>query len=186
MEEEIKGIVYSKNVIEFATVSVQYCDYLENIEGGQLNDVADKLTKLLALLYLKASVLPDTEPLDEEHVEVFVTETHYGYIASLLCGVFGDKDDYLEVFLEDMKYSETPILANISEDLTDIYQDLKNFLHIFEMGVEETMNDALYVCHENFKEYWGQKLVNVLRALHSLKYSPKEDEDELLTEEEEW
>ena len=37
------------------------------------------------------------------------------------------------------------------------------------------MNDALYVCIENFKSYWGQKLVNVLRALHSLKYTTSPD-----------
>ena len=37
------------------------------------------------------------------------------------------------------------------------------------------MNDALYVCTENFKMYWGQKLVNALRALHSLKYTVDTD-----------
>lgn len=70
-----------------------------------------------------------------------------------------------------MKYSDTPITASISEDLSDIYQDLKNFITVFERGVTDNMNDALYFCIENFKSYWGQKLVNVLRALHSLKYT---------------
>lgn len=88
-----------------------------------------------------------------------------------------------------MKYSETPISASISEDLTDIYQDIKNFITIFERGITENMNDALYVCMENFKAYWGQKLVNVLRALHSLKYSTEpdalEDEDLEQTDNEE-
>ena len=70
-----------------------------------------------------------------------------------------------------MKYSDTPITASVSEDLSDIYQDLKNFITVFERGVTDNMNDALYLCIENFKSYWGQKLVNVLRALHSLKYT---------------
>jgi hypothetical protein len=36
----------------------------------------------------------------------------------------------------------------------------------------------LFVCTENFKIYWGQKLVNALRALHSLKYSADTDNPE--------
>lgn len=187
MSQEIKSLVFSRNVIEFATVSVEYCGYLENVEGEEMSEVTDKLTKILALLYLKASVLPETELQDDGLQEVYVTEAHYNFISSKLVSIFGEKDDYLEVFLEDMQYSETPILANISEDLTDIYQDLKNFLHIYEIGIEENMNDALYLCEENFKTYWGQKLVNVLRALHSVKYSSRnEDEDDGLLNEEEW
>lgn len=186
MEQDIKTLVFSKNVIEFVTVSVQYCGYLENLEEDSVEEVADKLTKILALLYLKASVLPETEPVDEGSPEMFVTEAHYSFISSRLCSIFGENDDYLEVFMEDMKYSDTPILASISEDLTDVYQDLKNFLHIYEQGIEENMNDALFLCVENFKSYWGQKLVNVLRALHNLKYSSKEEEDEFLNQEEEW
>lgn len=187
IEQDIKSIVFSRNVVEFATVSVQYCGYLENLEDDEIADVTDKMTKILALLYLKAAVLPDTELLDEENsLEVFVTEAHYSYVSSKLCAIFKEKDDYLEVFLDDMKYSDTPILANISEDLTDIYQDLKNFLHIYELGIEENMHDALYICTENFKAYWGQKLVNVLRALHSLKYNSREDDEDEFLSEEEW
>ena len=32
--------------------------------------------------------------------------------------------------------------------------------------VEEVMNDALYECMEAYKEHWGQKLLNGMRALH--------------------
>ena len=43
------------------------------------------------------------------------------------------------------------------------------------------MNDSLAICQENFGLLWGQKLVNTMRALHDVKYSPKargEDEEE--------
>ena len=33
----------------------------------------------------------------------------------------GDKDDYLDVFVQDMVYSDQPIKKSISEDLADIY-----------------------------------------------------------------
>ncbi|MDH6307201.1 hypothetical protein M2451_002435 [Dysgonomonas sp. PFB1-18] len=171
MTDQLKEIVYSRDTIEFVTVAVQYCAFLENFEETTESELTDKLTKLLPLLYLKASLVPETDTVNEEDPEISVTEDDYNYISSRLYNIYLNNDAYLEVFLQDMKYSETPIAASISEDLADIYQDLKNFATIFERGITENMNDALYVCIENFKEYWGQKLVNVLRALHSLKYT---------------
>ncbi len=171
MSDQLKEIVYSKDSIEFVTVAVQYCAFLEDIEDITEAELTDKLTKLLPLLYLKASLVPDTDTVSDEDQEISVTEDIYNYISSKLYNIFLDKDTYLEVFLQDMKYSDTPISASVSEDLADIYQDLKNFVTIFERGVTENMNDALYICSEHFKAYWGQKLVNVLRALHQIKYS---------------
>ena len=182
MENRLKEIVYSHNSIEFVTVAVQYCAFLEDFKETTESELTDKLTKILPLLYLKASLVPETDTVNEEDLEITVTENDYNYISSKLYNVFLNNDTYLEVFLQDMKYSETPISASISEDLADIYQDLKNFATIFERGITEDMNDALYGCMENFRLYWGQKLVNVLRALHSLKYSPEIDglgDDEL-------
>ena len=77
-----------------------------------------------------------------------------------------------------MKYSEEPLAASISEGLADIYQDLKDFISTYRLGNEPQMLEALYICYENFVSYWGQQLVNVLRALHNVKYSPNDNDDE--------
>ncbi len=36
------------------------------------------------------------------------------------------------------------------------------------------MVEALWLCMDNFKTFWGQRLVNSLRAVHSLVYSDKD------------
>lgn len=190
-KELTSNVVFSKNVVEFVTVAVQYCTFLENPENQTSKEYTDKLTKLLPLLYLKAALLPETEIEEDIYPEITVTEDDYNYIISKLYTAYKENDTYLEVFLEDMKYSDTPIAASISEDIADIYQDIKNFISIYEQGIEENMSEGLYTCYENFKLYWGQKLVNVLRALHSLKYSIGEenpDEDDLDSDniQEEW
>lgn len=190
-KELASNVVFSKNVVEFVTVAVQYCTFLENPENQTSKEYTDKLTKLLPLLYLKAALLPETEIEEDIYPEITVTEDDYNYIISKLYTAYKENDTYLEVFLEDMKYSDTPIAASISEDIADIYQDIKNFISIYEQGIEENMSEGLYTCYENFKLYWGQKLVNVLRALHSLKYSIGEenpDEDDLDSDniQEEW
>ena len=60
----------------------------------------------------------------------------------------------------------------------DIYQDIKDFIFVFQLGLNETMNDSLAICQENFGTLWGQKLVNTLRALHDVKYNQEEEEEE--------
>ena len=178
------NIVFSKNVVEFVTVAVQYCSFLEQVEIDSASESTDKLTKLLPLLYLKAVLVPEVVIESEIYPEITVTEDDYNFVLSKIYNIYKGDDAYLEVFLDDMKYSDTPISASIAEDLTDIYQDIKNFISIYEMGDEDSMLEALYTCFDHFKLYWGQKLVNVLRALHSLKYSliPSDSQDDSLSD----
>lgn len=174
-EDYLKSIVYSPAVVEFVTVAVQFCNFLEVADEQSTHDFTAKATKLLPLLYLKATLLPENESVLDEEVERYVDEETYALVAHKVEQVMRDRDAYLEVFLQDMKYSETPISAFVSEDLADIYQDVKDFVCIYETGMTENMNDALHLLAEHFRSYWGQKLVNVLRALHSVHYDMAEE-----------
>ena len=116
--------------------------------------------------------------MEEEPLEVFVTEDDYEGVRRAIADVLGYQDDYLEVFLPDMAYSDTPIKKCISEDLADIYQDLKDFIGVFQLGMNSSMNDALCVCKEHFAEFWGQRLVNTMRALHDVKYNATDEADQ--------
>ena len=123
-------------------------------------------------------MLPPCEMLGDSEPETFVTEDDYEVIRLTLANLMGEKDDYLEVFVQDMVYSDTPIKKNISEDLADIYQDVKNFVSVFKLGFDETMHDSLALCKENFALYWGQTLVNTMRALHDVRYNHPDEEAE--------
>ena len=165
------------NVIEFVTVAAEFCAFLERAERMKRSDFVDTSLKILPLLYLKASMLPKCETIGEEVLETYVTEEIYEILRINLAELMGDKDDYLDVFVQDMVYSDQPIKKSISEDLADIYQDIKDFIFVFQLGLNETMNDSLAICQENFGMLWGQKLVNTLRALHDVKYSQQDEED---------
>lgn len=169
-EENFDHIVYSKNVIEFATVANEYCLFLEKINSFSRKGFVEKIQKLLPLLYLKASLIPAVEDENVETPEKFLTEVDYTFLLDKLSAKMGHHDNYLEVFDPGMQFSETPIEASISENLCDIYQDLKDFIFTFRLGTIELMTDAVWECKKNFNEFWGQKLVNCLRAIHSLLY----------------
>lgn len=177
MKMEDKSPVYSRDVMELVTVAVEYCAFLENTEEKTRMNFVDTLMKLMPLLYLKAALLPKYEVLDDEYyAEDYVTEENYNIVRANISIIMGEKDDYLDVFMEDMKYSETPILATVSENLADIYQELKSFVMAYKNATdEEQMMNALAEVKDAFQFSWGQKLVNVQRALHEVRYSEEDD-----------
>ncbi|HIY88348.1 MAG TPA: DUF5063 domain-containing protein [Candidatus Bacteroides pullicola] len=176
-------VIFDRDVIEFVTVAAEFCKYLEQAEGKQRTTFVDTTLKILPLLYLKATLLPPCETLGEDLPEHYVTEETYEVLRMTLAGILAEKDAYLDVFMEDMKYSDQPITRYISEDLADIYQDIKDFIFVFQLGLNETMHDALAICQENFRLYWGQKLVNTLRALHEARYLQGDEEEDMDSEE---
>ena len=174
--EHTSQVIFDKNSIEFVTVAAEYCSFIERSRGADKKSFVDTALKILPLLYLKASLIPECELIGEGDLEVFVTEGDYEYVRLVVAHVMGAQDDYLEVFHPDMAYSDTPIKKTISEDLADIYQDLKDFISVFQLGMNATMNDSLCVCKEHFAEFWGQRLVNTMRALHDVKYNTSDEE----------
>ena len=176
--EQTSQVIFDKNSIEFVTVAAEYCAFIERSRGADRSSFVDTALKILPLLYLKASLIPECELMEEEPLEVFVTEDDYEGVRRAVADILGYKDDYLEVFLPDMAYSDTPIKKCISEDLADIYQDLKDFIGVFQLGMNTSMNDALSVCKEHFAEFWGQRLVNTMRALHDVKYNATDEADQ--------
>lgn len=173
-----KSIVYSRNVVEFATVAKEYCAFLENCQQHKKKSFVLAAQKLLPLLYYKASLLPETEPVYEEGNERFVTEEDYNLIMNRLKELLGSNDDFIEVNDPRIDENEGSFTASISEYLSDVWQDLKNFTMIYQVGNDDVINDALWECRSNFEEYWGIRLVNAIRALHILVFSGVDLEQE--------
>ncbi|MBR2936496.1 MAG: DUF5063 domain-containing protein [Paludibacteraceae bacterium] len=168
MTGENTHYVYSEAAIEFVTVAVQLCLYLEQVKEQEKSDFIEKMLCILPLLYLKARLLPKATEEMDGYPERFVTEMEYEEMRQCVAGLMGEDDAYLEVFVEDMRYSDEPITAFISENIADIYQEIKDLACNYQTREESVMNDALVSCLEGFEQHWGQKLLNVLRALHVL------------------
>lgn len=168
---DINQIVYSKNVVEFVTVANEYCAVMENVARFTPRENLEKLQKILPLLYLKASMLPRVERVLDDELEKFVTELDYNVLHQKWLQLLNENDSFYEVFDPSIQFGNETVTASISENLVDIYQDLKDFLTSYSIGNEEVMNDTLSECIYHFEEFWGQQLVNVLRAVHMLIHS---------------
>jgi hypothetical protein len=166
--------VYSRNVVEFVAVANEFCKYAEHAKELKGAEILQIMQRILPFLYLKASLLPKLEPFFEDGNEKFVTEDDWNGINEILREKFGTANDYLEVFDEKINETEGPVVASISENISDIYQDMKDFLLLYQTGTGEVMNDAVWECRMNFENFWGQKLVNAMRAIHKFIYSGEE------------
>jgi len=179
--------VYSRNVIEFVAVANEFCKYAEHAGELKGDELLKILQRILPLMYLKASLLPQLDPFFEDGNEKFITENDWLRIHENLRDKFGTADDYREVFDEKAKETEDAVVSSISENMADIYQDIKDFLLLYQTGTTEVMNDAIWECRLNFENFWGQKLVNSMRAIHSFIYSGEEigkiEEDDISDDE---
>jgi hypothetical protein len=169
-----QDVLYSRSVVEFVAVANEFCKYAERAREIKGDELLRILQRLLPLMYLKASLLPALNPFFEEGNEKFVSEADWTRVHDILREKFGTADDYLEVFDDKIKDTEGPVTSSISENMADIFQDVKDFLLLYQTGTDEVMNDAIWECRMNFETIWGQKLLNAMRAIHKFIYSGEE------------
>ena len=70
-------VIFSRNTVEFVTVAAEFCAYLERAEALRRKEFVDTILKILPLLYIKASMLPECEMVSDNEPESFVTEEDY-------------------------------------------------------------------------------------------------------------
>jgi hypothetical protein len=162
--------VFSKNTIEFVTVANEYCKFIETSDELSLTEFVDRAHRLLPLLYLKGTLIPVVEEPEEQFNEKSLTEQQYNSIFEHLAKKFGTFDAFEEVYDRLRQQNDEPVQLSIAENLTDIYQDMFDFIMQYRIGINDIMYGAIWECRQSFEQYWGQRIVNILRVLHYLKY----------------
>ena len=162
----------SPNSLAFIGLSNEYCNAVEQAAQSERNDFVASMTRLLPRIYIAASDLQTSTDFDDVYyIDDSLEEDSYDAVRRGIESCLGEDDTYLEVFEEDMKYSDTPIAASIAEGLSDIYQVLFNFLTAVRDSTEENINSAISLVGEDFRQYWSRPLCNVLRAVNHIRYS---------------
>lgn len=166
MQNDNKNL-YSQSVIDFITVSTEFCKYVEQLEGKDIQNFCQVMRGLLPMIYLKATLLKQIPETDGWNTKK-LTEDDYNYVRNSIASILGSQDDFLDTFVDDFQYSETPVLCTISENIADIYQQLRELVEVYRNGYEDAMLVELYEVLDEFHIQWGQKLLNALRAIHNI------------------
>lgn len=162
----------SNNTLAFIALSNEYCAAVENVLAAETSDFVDKMLRLLPRIYISAlDIKADMMTGEGGYIAPALTEEQYDAVRGNISRRMGEDDTFLEVFVEDMKYSDTPVSATISESLADLFQVFYDFLETCRDAPNYHINESMAAMKESFAEYWAQTLVNVLRAFNAIKFS---------------
>lgn len=158
------------NQLAFVALCNEYCAAVETPDGDS-REMASRVARLLPRIYICATDLAnDAGAAADCYVDDALDEQTYDQVRSRLELVFGEDDTYLEVFEEDMKYSDTPIGASIAEGLADLFQVFYNMLEAVRDAPDDVAQSVLTGVHDDFASYWSQTLCNVMRPINNILY----------------
>lgn len=157
--------IYSKNVLEMFTVANEYCLFMEQNRDFSKEDFLSYLQKICPLIYIKAALLPDVEVTDEEGLEHFVAEEQWEDLFNFIHLKLGEDDLYYFIDHHEKTHQDA-VKASLAENLTDIYQDLKDFLFLYGKPLKVSRENAVHECKRLFETRFGYRLVNAHSAIH--------------------
>ncbi|MDR1180791.1 MAG: DUF5063 domain-containing protein [Bacteroidales bacterium] len=167
--------IETKNTRELYLVATQFCTFMENIHTFEPRQIIDYLLKIMPLMYLKGALIQDIQVDETVACEQFVTEEQY----ELLYLKLKDKLTEMEFFESyNLQENETKTYS-ICEILTDIYQDMKDFVLLYNKNTLTTQENALLMHKKYFIYTWGKYITILLSYLHQLAYPVVEEEEEI-------
>jgi hypothetical protein len=171
--------VYSKNVFEIITVANDFCIFLAKIETYSKTEAIDYLQKVCPLLYIKGALIPDVEVSNPDANERFVTEGDWETLFNELRNKFQPDDEFW--FIDNSGINDNnPIKGSLAEHFADIYQDLKDFLMLYQKNTLDAKENAVSELKRLFPIHWGLRIVNAMKILHyiTLKNLPVEEDSD--------
>lgn len=164
--EDIK----SPLVKDFVVVANEFCILLEQAPQKKTGELFNELQQILPLIYMKAALLPKPKYCYEEEPASFVKEDDYARIHDALQKKFELFSGITGMSPGTMPNQHELVSFGMAESFTDLYEVLKNFAKLYAVGLPQSMNDAVWICHKDFERGFGVKILESLKSLHTLLY----------------
>jgi len=168
-EEKKDNPIYSKHIVEMLTIANEYCLFIEKIETYKKSDVVNYMHKILPMMYLKGALLPGVNVEDPLANEKFINEIQWERIFRDVKHKMGDDDEFWIIRNTGLNKHE-PQPASIGDNLADIYQDMKDFLLLYQKSSVYAKQNAVNDLQKLFRNHWGERVLNVSTAMHSLNF----------------
>ena len=139
-------------------------DYVQVIETADTFSDYALLTRcavLLPQLYIWGQLLPDITPPDSEN-----NHRPAAAVTQPLFHRFGRYGQYRLVY--DPIFDTAIVIAQIADDLADIYHDMKPPLLLFDRDTDDAQQLAIWTWRFTLRGHSGDHIVNVLRPIHIL------------------
>lgn len=143
----------------FARIVRRYCDWAES--SGEIDTDLQTAQKILAELFLNVLDLPDDEfgddaKLDDVSVEQLeIVRERFSKLPI---------DGHWTVFDPINDEENDSVYGLLSDDLSDIYRDIKYGLLLFDA---KHFSEAVWEWKFNFKIHWGRHLLDAQIVIYS-------------------
>jgi len=165
--EDIKGPV----VREFVKTAGDFCLLLEQVSQKRTGELFNGLQQIIPMLYMKAAQLPIPKYCYDEEPTKFVKDDDYAMIHNSLQQKFELFTGITGMSPGTLPNQHELVSFRMAENFADLYEELKNFVKLYEVGLPQSMNDAVWFCRKSFEHTLGIRLTESLKALHSLMYN---------------
>lgn len=173
--------VYSRNVLELITVANEFCMFMAKVEKYKNHEVFNYIQKISPLLYLKGALLPEIIAENPEANERFVTSEEYELLFNELRKIFGKEDEFW--FVNNLyKDDNDPIKGSFAEHLADLYQDLMDFILLYQKNSLQAKENAVTEIRKLFNSRWGYRILTIQKALHPLVIRPVRNNDDAVSD----
>lgn len=165
----------SRHVIEMLAVANEYCLFLEQAGEYEKPVILDFISKIFPMLYLKGSLLPAVAVEDPDANERFVTQEQWENLFLTLQNKLAGNDLFWVAVPEsDGQY--TLVRASLAEHIADIYQDMKDFVMLYQKNRKTSRENAVSEIRKLFASHWGIRISQCHRHLHTLIHGEPEEE----------
>ena len=159
--------VYSQHVLELMRVGHEYCLYIEEAGQHSRDEILTFIHKIFPMLYMKGLFIPEIEVDLTESGERFVTGEEWESVFNTLRATFEVYDQFWTIDPEISGGNE-PVKLSLAENLTDVYQDLKDFIMQYQKNSRAAKETAVMECRQWFKERWGKRITESIYYIHYL------------------
>lgn len=165
--EDIKGPV----VKDFVKSAGAFCELLEQAPQKRTGELINEMQQLLPEMYMKAARLPMPKYCYDEEPTTFVKEDDYAMIHTALQEKFELFTGITSMSPGTLPEQHELVSFGLAENFADLYEELKNFVKLYDVGLPQSMNDAVWFCRKSFESSLGPEIIESLKSLHNLIYN---------------
>ena len=159
----VASVTYS--IDSFVDLASSYCSLIEHSDEYSTEDFMTRVREILPLLYHRGLGLPELEITDQD-IDGAISHDEWSEMFTSLQRKLGINDHYWEVYDPLKTDHDDPVAACLSDDLADIWRDLKDGLSHWTDCSAKARQQIVWNWHFSFHCHWSDHLVDALRVIN--------------------
>ncbi len=161
--------VYHRNVLELLGVATEYCQFLEQ-PGPQPQQKLAAFLQRIFPCFTSRVVFTRDYPGVSGGRSAFRDCQDWEYIFNAARESLGAEDIFYLFDPGGYGWGEA-LKASLAEHIADIYQDMKDFVLLYQNNSRAVKEVAVAECRQLFAGHWGPRIVSALPALHYIMHA---------------